>query len=87
MIPIGVVIAAPLPVILHSVDIATNLAAFISEAVCIAVNLGAIGLETAVTIVPPVPIRTSCAAGSEKQAARQRGSQDETAPGFFVNHG
>lgn len=44
VIPVGVVIAAPSPVIVHPGDVAIHLAAFVAEAARIAVDFGAIGL-------------------------------------------
>ena len=44
VIPLGVVIAAPLTVRLHSVDIAVHLAAFVAKAARITIDLSAVGL-------------------------------------------
>jgi hypothetical protein len=66
VVPIGFVISTPLPIGLHSGDVAAHLTGLVPEATGIAVDLGAIRLEPAMAVVPPVAIRASSAADGKQ---------------------
>ena len=70
VVPIRMVFAAPLTVSVHSSHIAAYRSALVAKSGCVAIDLGAIGLQPAMTIVGPVSIRSRRGADSKEQTSR-----------------
>jgi hypothetical protein len=80
MIPICLVILAPLAGRLHSVHIRIDLAATLAMPADVAVDPRAISFQPPVAIIFPVVIRASRAAERQCQAACQRAGKNDSTP-------
>ncbi len=59
VVPIRMMIAAPLAIRVHSCDVVIDLAAVLAVSAGVPIDSGAIRLEPAMTIVLPIPIGAS----------------------------
>lgn len=87
MIPIGFMVAAPLPGRVHFCDIALDLAAIFAVAAYVAVDFCAVGFKAAMAVIAPIPVGASCAADSQNEPAGQYARHHHAAPQFIFHHG
>src|ERR1700688_691632 len=86
VVPIGLVIPAPLPVAFHLGDVAAHLTALVPEATGIAVDFGATRLQPATAVAPPVTIGASRAADGKRHASGECRGENQTGPCSIVLH-
>jgi hypothetical protein len=76
VVPIRLMVPAPLPGCVHPGYVVVDLAAVLAVAADIAVDPGAIRFQTAMTVLFPILIRASGTAESEYKSAGQCASQN-----------
>lgn len=84
VVPIGVVIAAPLAILIHSVYVVIDLAAVIAVTRGVTIDSGAIVFEALITSI--VRGGANRSANSQEQAAGQRSGQSNSRPKFRAFH-
>ncbi len=86
VIPIRLMIPAPLPRCIHSGDITIHLMTFLAESVCIAVDSRSIRFEPPLAVGLVVSVRSSSASDSQYEPAGQRGGKSYSAPDSLGPH-
>src|ERR1700733_11272600 len=86
MIPVRVVVAAPLPIRVHSSDVVIDLGTMLAVMTGVAIDSGAICLKPALAIVFPVLVSASRTAESQHESTRQRGRQNHSTPQISRRH-
>jgi hypothetical protein len=84
VIPVRLMITAPLPGCVHPGDIVFNLMAMLAVAVDIAIDSSAIRFETAAAIVLPIPVSASGTSKSKQETTGQHTREEHPVPDFFV---
>jgi hypothetical protein len=86
VIPICLVILAPLPGRIHFGDIVIHLTTFLPVTLGVVVDFRSICLEASLAVGLVVSVRLSSATDSQYEPASQRGCKSYSAPDFLAGH-
>lgn len=85
VIPVGLMVAAPLAVLIHPGPVMLNLTALLAVALCIAIDASPIRFQPSVAFV--FFVGAGGVSKGKRQPTRQRASQCESSPDSAVFHG
>src|SRR5579863_3869672 len=86
VIPVRLVIAAPLPGRVHSVHVGIHLPAAFAVARDVAINSCAVCFQASMTVVFPIVVRAGRTAKSQHKPASQSARQKHSTPQSAVDH-